>query len=177
MIEAMICQAFSRIYCPLSLVKPRCTHAYKVWRNRSWEQRIATRCDQVKLCFLFLNCQINLMSRGKCHLCINASSVQTEYSHFSSSSWLHLKKKYMNHRSMLLQQVLCLLDKVIPHLQYHCLIISEQALLHKDTLLQLHSLSSVSIYRIFVNLPRQHQDRSCIRKGCPLSSLVSIPTR
>lgn len=34
MIEAMICQAFSRIYCLLSLVKLRCTDAYQVRRNR-----------------------------------------------------------------------------------------------------------------------------------------------
>lgn len=49
MIEAMICQAFSRIYGPLRLVKPMRTDAYQVQRNQSLEQE---RCDRVKLCFV-----------------------------------------------------------------------------------------------------------------------------
>lgn len=74
MIEAMICQAFSGIYCPLSLVKPRCTDAYQVRRNSSWEQRIATTCNQVG--FVFVYYQINHISHGISHVCINASLVQ-----------------------------------------------------------------------------------------------------
>lgn len=52
MIEAMICQAFSGIYSPLRLVKPMCTDAYQVQRNRGLEQESAMRCHSVKLQFV-----------------------------------------------------------------------------------------------------------------------------
>lgn len=70
MIEAMICQAFSRIYFPLSLIKPRCIDAYQARRNRIWEQGIATRCDQIKLCFVFFFCWwwiLCLLTRASMH--------------------------------------------------------------------------------------------------------------
>lgn len=51
MIEAMICQAFSRMYCPPGLVKARGTDAYQVQRNQSWSK--GSQLDGINLNFFF----------------------------------------------------------------------------------------------------------------------------
>lgn len=100
MIEAMICQAFSRIYCPVSLVKPRRSGAYQVQGNRSWAQGIATRwLNQTLLCVFLLDESHILQD---VHRCCGVDLVPVTVSWKEYTNQLH-------HCSMLLQQFLWLL--------------------------------------------------------------------
>lgn len=53
MTEAIICQAFSRIYGPLSLVKLVCTDAYQMRRNRPGKLQLSGINSNISLSVLF----------------------------------------------------------------------------------------------------------------------------